>query len=350
VSATVDPRTALLTVPAPSATWRERVTYALAGLIVSPSVHNTQPWRLRLGDGDTVLDLWADDKRRLPRLDPCERQLMLSLGSGLHGLEVAARAAGITTNIRMLPRGQRGPAARVLLHPAPSHSPDAFREVVALAQRRTYRGDLLPEEPGAVQIATLAEAAQAAGARLHRCEEGQDRRILQWLTTRATWEQSHDRALVAELLAWTRAPGDAREDGVPAASWGKTTRAAWESIPAQRDFALGRQVGTGQSQGHVTGVKAPVIAVLLSQGDGTQAWLTAGRALHWVLIAAWEQGLAGSLVDAAVEIEETRATLRRHLGVPEWPQAVLRLGRPASALPPTTPRRSLDEVLQRATR
>ena len=56
----------------------------------APSVLNTQPWRFSsYQDG---LDLWADEARRLPVLDPEGRQLRLSCGGALLHARVVARA------------------------------------------------------------------------------------------------------------------------------------------------------------------------------------------------------------------------------------------------------------------
>ncbi|MDF3051341.1 MAG: nitroreductase, partial [Pseudonocardia sp.] len=59
----------------------------------APSVHNTQPWRWRLGD-DTVA-LFADQRRRLWATDRDARDLILSCGAALHHLRVALAAAGV---------------------------------------------------------------------------------------------------------------------------------------------------------------------------------------------------------------------------------------------------------------
>jgi Nitroreductase family len=53
----------------------------------APSVHNTQPWRFRAGR-DTI-DLLADRSRKLPRIDPAGREMLISCGAALFGLRLA---------------------------------------------------------------------------------------------------------------------------------------------------------------------------------------------------------------------------------------------------------------------
>lgn len=57
--------------------------------ILAPSGHNTQPWRFRIED-DWV-DLIADRERRLPVVDPHDRELMNSCGATLTLLRTAMR-------------------------------------------------------------------------------------------------------------------------------------------------------------------------------------------------------------------------------------------------------------------
>ena len=56
-------------------------TALVAALAAAPSVHNTQPWRVRRIDGG--LQLRADTRRRLPATDRTARELRISCGAGL---------------------------------------------------------------------------------------------------------------------------------------------------------------------------------------------------------------------------------------------------------------------------
>jgi hypothetical protein len=84
---------------------RESLEQAVAGAVElatrAPSVHNTQPWRFRVGS-DRV-ECFADFSRQLPVLDPTRRQLYVSCGAALHHLTVALRAAGYASDVRLTP-------------------------------------------------------------------------------------------------------------------------------------------------------------------------------------------------------------------------------------------------------
>jgi hypothetical protein len=71
-----------------SSQMRELVRYAS----LAASGHNTQPWKFALTEN--AIDIHPDYARRLPAVDPHDRELWISLGCALENLLVAARAAG----------------------------------------------------------------------------------------------------------------------------------------------------------------------------------------------------------------------------------------------------------------
>jgi len=72
---------------------------------LAPSGHNSQPWRVRIES----LDKWgveADAERRLPAVDPDNRELLLSIGAFVENLSLAAGAMGRETDIQILASGR----------------------------------------------------------------------------------------------------------------------------------------------------------------------------------------------------------------------------------------------------
>ncbi|PRX45207.1 hypothetical protein B0I33_110307 [Prauserella shujinwangii] len=74
---------------------------ALALAIRAPSVHNSQPWRWRVGDRTAHLD--AEQSLRLPSTDPDGRDLLLSCGAALHHLRIGFAALGWRATVHRLP-------------------------------------------------------------------------------------------------------------------------------------------------------------------------------------------------------------------------------------------------------
>jgi hypothetical protein len=65
---------------------------------LAPSGHNSQPWRVRI-ETPHRWTVETDESRRLPAVDPEDRELVLSLGAFVENLSIAAGAAGFFADI-----------------------------------------------------------------------------------------------------------------------------------------------------------------------------------------------------------------------------------------------------------
>ena len=184
---TVDPRT---------------VRSALQLAARAPSVHNTQPWRWRIGDRS--IELLADEARRLRATDQDGRDLMLSCGAALHHLRVTLAAAGVDTTVHRLPDPARPDLlATIELHPGSgrhsgsnlSRPPDPGAPHGPQAVRRGAVPDRV--------IAQFVQQAGAQGATLRVVSDGMALHTLYAAIRAAAAEHDEDAVVEAELIAWT---------------------------------------------------------------------------------------------------------------------------------------------------
>jgi len=77
-------------VPVPA----DQVDFLIATAARAPSVHNTQPWRFRVGE--FAIELYADMGRKL-RTDPLGREMLISCGAALFGLRLPGSLPGSST-------------------------------------------------------------------------------------------------------------------------------------------------------------------------------------------------------------------------------------------------------------
>ena len=78
----------------------------VAHAVLAPSGHNMQPWTVRLDKTDVnVLYLYTDPKRLTPAVDPLARQTMVSQGTFLAYLQVAAEHLGYSASFQLFPNG-----------------------------------------------------------------------------------------------------------------------------------------------------------------------------------------------------------------------------------------------------
>ena len=82
--------------------------WILGYAILAPHSHNLQSWIVDLSKPDEIL-LRCDLERLLPETDPYSRQIMMSHGTFLEVLDIAARERGLRAEITLFPDGPFGP-------------------------------------------------------------------------------------------------------------------------------------------------------------------------------------------------------------------------------------------------
>ena len=82
--------------------------WILGYAILAPHSHNLQSWIVDLSKPDEIL-LRCDLTRLLPETDPYSRQIMMSHGTFLEVLDIAARERGLRAEITLFPDGPFGP-------------------------------------------------------------------------------------------------------------------------------------------------------------------------------------------------------------------------------------------------
>ncbi len=104
--------------------------WILSYAILAPHSHNLQSWLVDLRTPNEIL-LYCDLTRLLPETDPYNRQIMMSHGTFLELVDIAAREHGIRTDIELFPQGEFGaekidkrPVARIRLVKDPTVEKD----------------------------------------------------------------------------------------------------------------------------------------------------------------------------------------------------------------------------------
>ena len=298
----------------------------------APSTHNTQPWRWRLLD-DGVL-LHTDPARRLPAVDPDDRNLVVSCGAALHHAGVAARALGLEPVVTRLPDADDATLLARLTLGRGASAPGATADLDTLLARCTDRRRFTSWPVPADRLRRLVDAAEAQGATARPVVDAVARFRLELLVHRAQTLQEADARAVEEQRHWV---GDRADDGVPLGV-----------VPASRTDRPVR-FGTGlldQPRRDVEGSDG--VVVLGGAADDVASWLRTGEALSALWLAATADGLSVVPLSQPVEVAETRSTLRHQvLGGDLEPHLLVRIGWQAigrSELP-RTPRRPVTDVL-----
>lgn len=137
--------------------------WILGYAILAPHSHNLQSWLVDLSAPDEIV-LRCDLGRLLPETDPFSRQIMMSHGTFLELLDIAAHERGLRAEITLFPEGEFGPekldrrpVARIRLAADPSIQKDPlFAQILARHTNRSRYDLRRPVPPAAWQAMTDA--------------------------------------------------------------------------------------------------------------------------------------------------------------------------------------------------
>jgi hypothetical protein len=298
-------------------------TYALVEAATTagyaPSIHDTQPWRWRLG-GKT-LELFIDRGRVLEIIDPDGRLATLSCGAALHHARVSLAAQGWrVTAVRMPDRTRPDCLARLVIggHRIPVGQSDALHQRI-IPLRRTDRQPVTgpPVDPESIEAITAAVEAEDTWLRVLHSDQ------------------------VVELASAARHVTDV-EAG--ASTWTPELRYWTDDRPAGRDG--GYHGARPTSAAHDT---MAVFAMLYGQGDKPHDWLRAGEALSAAWLTATEHGDSVLPLCAPAQMLSTRQALQRMVAGIAYPFLMLRLGviDPADPGLPHAPRLPTGQTIER---
>ena len=338
--------------------------WILGYALLAPHSHNLQSWIVDL-DRPGEIVLHCDPARLLPQTDPFSRQIMMSHGTFLELLGIAARERGLRADIGLFPEGEFGPmsidgraVARIRLKEDPTVQPDPLFAQILLRHTNRCSYELARPVPTAAWQA-MASAAKPYPIRFgfagtdsadllqqHRVIAAQAWRI-ELTTPRAIMETFKVLRVGAAEIARHR-------DGLslldPAVVWldrlGLFDRTR---PPAPDDYATTSQIKDfGEKL-----ASTPGFLWMVTDGNDRVTQVQAGRAYARVQLAATAHGLAmHPLQQALQEYREQagpHAAVRRLLGAPDTTQTVQMWARVGYAPPvEPAPRRGLQALVRAA--
>ncbi len=165
-------------------------------------MHNTQPWRFRVGH--SAIELHCDPRRKL-RVDPVGREMLISCGAALFGLRLAIRSLGYQPVVELLPDpGRLRLLARVMAGPAEPMTVLEGEMLKAVPHRHTHRGEFAPVPLPAGLLAGLQHDARAEGASLELVDPGIAYQRLADVVSTASRRLDLDPHARAEIRRWSR--------------------------------------------------------------------------------------------------------------------------------------------------
>jgi hypothetical protein len=316
----------------------EQYLFLLRYVVLAPSTHNTQPWKFSVSENG--IEVFADYSRRLRAADPGNRELVMSIGAAMYNLRVAAGHFGFSCTIDYEYSGASDrPIAVAALAPVPG-----YRETDSLfsciVRRHTNRQPFLQSRVPRAVLNVFSGLAEGSRVSLKISADGSLNGQVAELVAVADRMQLADPEFRRDVAEWMRPNWTERLDGIPVVNLGFKGVASALTPLAARVLDLGSMRGTGDRS---LCSEAPALIILHSE-DSIPRWVEAGEILERVLLTLIREGLQASYFNMPIKVPELRVKLRSLLGIPSWPQVLLRVGFCLAEVSPT-PRRPVEDVL-----
>jgi nitroreductase len=323
---------------------RPELLEAIRLATLAPSSRNTQPWTFTMLDGGVAI--FPDVTRRLPVVDPHDRELYVGLGCALENLIIASRHAGLEPRVDYFPANL--PAAIMVrteprTAPAPPDLEGLFAAIPARqSTRRAYEPRAIPAE----HLAALDRAARQDGVMVYQTSTRSQIDAIAGLVETATRAQLRNSAYRNELVSWIRfnlREAEDHGDGLTYAALGRSRAPRWLGAAAVKTLVSATRAARREAR-LVQG--APALMVFAAREDDKRHWVEVGRSFERVALTATSLGIRYAPATMPCEVDEVRRKLQAQLGLGlAEPVVLIRLGygRPRSR----SPRRPLDDVVLR---
>ncbi len=297
--------------------------------------HNTQPWKFALKDN--AIEIHPDYSRRLPVVDPHDRELWISLGCALENLLVAARASGHAAEVTY---PDRADFIHVQLTAETPQASPLF-DAIPLRQntRSAYDGRLVKNE----DLAQLRALQLEPGVALQFATNPTTMETFLEYVSLGNRAQYAEPAFVDELITWLRfnkKEALSSLDGLYSLCSGNPQVPRW----------LGQMFVAGtkpQQQADADAAKlrtSPVAVVVASESDDKASWVRTGQVYERLALKMTSLNIKSALLNQPVEVSSLRGQFQSAIGLGRsLPQLLVRFGY-ADAMPRSL-RRPVEQVI-----
>jgi hypothetical protein len=310
---------------------RELVRYAT----LAASGHNTQPWKFALNED--IIDIHPDYARRLPIVDPNDRELWISLGCALENLLVAARAAGFASEVTY---PDTADFIRINLTSDTQQNIPLF-DAIPLRQNTRSEYDRQPIRNDELDM--LQAMPVESGVVLHFVTTPASLETVLEYVNQGNLSQYADKAFLGELIHWLRfnkKEALASLDGLYTRATGNPEVPHW----------LGQMFVAGtnpQQQADADAKKlrsSPGAIVVASEADTRAAWVRTGQVYERLALKLTSLNIKSAFLNQPIEVANVRGQFQSAIGLGSaLPQLLVRCGY-ADPMPRSL-RRPVEQVL-----
>jgi nitroreductase len=313
---------------------------------LAPSGHNTQPWFVQYLEPYHWI-IGNDKSKWLPAVDPTQRETVLSIGTFVQNLELAANSFGYSCNWNLLAKtNQDEKVFDVKLTKTISKS---NFDIAKIKDRRTVRSGYLSNELNKEDSAFLINSEPEL---IHYFPfSSKESRYIDEQTIEANRIQTYRDPAQQELAEWIRfssVEAEKYRDGLTTGSMEIEGFAGWivrnfygKDSVMKSDF---RKQGLGKVKAQVA--QSAGWIVLISKDESVETLLETGRRMQRLFLKVREKNIAIHPMTQILEEPQTKQTLNQSIGINENIQFLLRVGYLKNYPAPVSLRRPIDWFLR----
>jgi len=307
--------------------------------ILAASSHNSQPWKFSVQNTD--IHILPDYSRRLPVVDPQDRELWISLGCALENLLIAAKSHGLSYEIDYPEKEER---INIRLSGEYTIEPEKSNLYDAIFSRQNTRSNYSVQD-GLVNPESefSTDVFSEPGILLRYIHGEAELNAVSDLVKRGTINQYTSKAFVDELKRWLRFnKKEALDsmDGLYSKCSGnpEAPRFIGEWFINTLDAKKQAETDTQKLRNSVG------VLVIASEGETRSDWVRTGQVYERWALKMTAAGFRSSMLNQPVEVEELRNELSNSLNLAgAYPQLLVRYG--CAPEMPRSLRRPVERVL-----
>ncbi len=316
---------------AESGQMRELVRYAT----LAANAHNAQPWKFAIKEN--AIEIHPDYARRLPVVDPNDRELWISLGCTLENLLVAAHAAGYAPVVTY-------PDAADFIHiRLTADTPRTSPLFSAILVRQNTRSEYDGREVKSADLDQVRALALEPGIELHFVTNRAGMETVLEYVNHGNLLQYFDKAFVGELIQWLRF--NKREaltslDGLYMRATGNPEAPRWLGQMFVASTQPQQQADTDAKKLR----SSPGAVVIASSTDDKSTWVRAGQIYERMALLMTSLNIKTAFLNQPIEITAVRSQFGSAVGLgASLPQLLVRFG--YADMMPRSLRRPVEQVL-----
>ena len=294
--------------------------FLVSKAVKAPSGHNTQPWKFR--QNESAVEIYPDFDRRLPVVDPDDRELFVSLGCAVENLCLAAQTKGYKSAVSI---GDTGVVTVSLAEEAGVKPSPLFNQIDA---RQTNRSIYTGEEIALDALKRLQAIRSEDGVSVHYyARQTKQFNDIEQYVFQGNTNQMQNEAFKAELKSWMRfnkKHQDQTLDGLSYAVFGAPNVPRWMAEPIM-SMAINNKTQNKADREKID--SASHLVLFTTRENSRREWVSLGRTLQRFLLTAAELGVAHAYLNQPNEEAEIASEMTRTLGLNgEYPTILLRIG------------------------